>query len=285
MRRLLGILFVLVLVAAACGDDGGESTDEPDAESTDATEDADVESSDDDEEESDEPDGDEDTDPDGDDTETGDRADGSDEAAADLPTGGEDTDFCQAIDELDDEEFDPFGDPESVETYYREVLSRANEIRGSAPDEIADDVDVLLESTEDLVGELEAVDWDFFALDPDVAGLIDPEVQAATDRVDSFCGIDEPSFDDIDPSDGTDVPFDAEDLPVDPEDLGLDPGDFDLSDSGDFAVDLWKTFGHDDETAQCLADAVGEDTNAFAEDLTTQICGLSVFEIFSPPAG
>ena len=278
MRRLLILLFSVSLLAAACGDDDSDSSADDDAAADDTSTD--------DDSSADDTDGDDsadDTDAgDADDDSSGeDDAPGPDDDGDDAPTGeGVGSDFCSAYNASTDEDFNPFTlSPAELESWYRDNLDMIDGVRRSAPGEIRDDADTLFASFVEVVDALDALDWNFAAIDPTDPAFDNPEAEAASTRIDAFC------------DDGTDDP--AGDLPI--EIPGLDPDDLDdlqdqfqNADPEEIGLQFYELLGHDEETARCLLDELGADfdfDDAGADILSQEFCGLTFFEILGTGVG
>jgi hypothetical protein len=178
------------------------------------------------------------------------------------PDGGDSSTYCEVArqfaetsDELD-ESIDPFDfSADSFRETFDMVVESLGEIRRVTPDEIRADVDAVADAFGRLRAELEAVDYNFFAVDIEAFERLGDDLEAATDRIETYnervCG--------IAPSD-------------DMGDLG-DLGDFDLGDLEDFDLDSLGEFGdivrqeltagfmadgYTRAEAECLAEAVFE---------------------------
>ena len=154
-RRAIVMVAALALAGGACGGDDDDATDDA-AVTTDGSN------------------GDADS------------GDGDDDSG-----GGEWCDVARDLETntlLDDVDID---DPDAIENAFEEMIDLAEEAADSAPDEIKDDLEFLVEESRDLVDALREVDFDFEAIDPSI--LADPESIAAGERVDEYsvrvCGI------------------------------------------------------------------------------------------------
>jgi hypothetical protein len=150
---------------------------------------------------------------------------------------------------LEDTEFDTPGfdnlditDPDSVETAFQEVQVLMEDAADSAPDEIEDDVQILVDQARELFDALEDADFNFDELD--ASALETPEADAAAERIDEYCGFD----DDLDDTLDT---LDVEDL-GDIEDLG----DLDEGDARDQMVSVFTLMGMTEEQANCVIDNI-----------------------------
>ncbi len=112
---------------------------------------------------------------------------GSDEEAGTGPTfdGDPDSPFCQASrDGADRPVLDPFApglDPEEVELRFAALAQRFRGFAAVAPDALADDLDLLVASFDELEGLLEQADYDFTQLveaELDVSVFDDPALGA-----------------------------------------------------------------------------------------------------------
>jgi hypothetical protein len=150
-----------------------------------------------------------------------------------------------------------------------------------APDEIRADVEAVVDGFGQLRAELEAVDYDFFAVDFEAFERFADDLQEASDRVEDYnervCGI--PRSDDFDDDFDVDDDFDF----GDDFDLG-DLGDFDLGDLGEFGgiirQELTSGFiadGYTPAEAECLAEAIFElDFTLQPDEMTDPftLCGV-----------
>jgi hypothetical protein len=168
-------------------------------------------------------------------------------------SGGDD--WC---DQLEDTEFDTpqfdnldINDPDSVENAFQEVRDLMEEAADSAPDEIEDDVRILVDQAKEFFEALEDADFNFGELDD--SALETPEADAAAERIDEFCGFDDDTGDTVDLGDIDDT-LDTLDL----GDLGdiEDLGDIDEGNVRDQMVQTFKLFGMTDEQATCVVDNI-----------------------------
>jgi|GEM_PF-6199327 hypothetical protein len=180
--RLLAVLLAGTLVLGACGDDDAEDAADPDeaTTSTTAPEDGEDDAATDDDATDDGSDGADD--------------EGSGDFDASILAGIDD--FCD-LDDVDDEAIDQLFESEDPaerrEGYdvFRAFFVRALQI---APSELKGDLQSMADGMEPFLDLLEEHDYDFMAMyaasesDPELAArleaLEDPELQAASDRVD-----------------------------------------------------------------------------------------------------
>jgi hypothetical protein len=205
-------------------------------------------------------------------------------ALAGAACGGDDDDsgagdWCDLARDLesntrfDDIEFD---DPDSVEDAYREVADILDDAVDSAPDEIKVDVQTVLTRTEELIDALEAVDFDFAALDESVLG--DLETADASDRIEEYgervCGI--ASADD---SEGT-IGGGSDDGTI---------GDIDESAIRNRLVTMFEALGITEDQADCLVDNMDSEDLAASGDQVDPSMFLHLYETcgidFDPQPG
>jgi hypothetical protein len=115
-----------------------------------------------------------------------------------VATGG--GEFCEDlaayINEVDMSDIDPT-DPAAYEKAIKQSAEDSKDLLSKAPDELDDAVEVLVQLQEDLIAELEKVDYDFMKLSPDALGAMDdPKLEEAnqelTAYVEDTCGIELP---------------------------------------------------------------------------------------------
>jgi hypothetical protein len=253
MRKIIVTMAVVVLFAAACGDDSSSLTGEP--------EDADAGSVDDGSADDDSAD------------------DGSEDMA-----DGSGSDFCNfdaGIDEGMDSIDPSFSNPEEIEATFEQLMDDIDQAVDMAPDELRADVELLADGVSGLVEVLAEYDFNFLAIpesatdDPRMAALEDPAYEAASARIDAYCGFDdEPDAGET----GSDDPGSEGD--VDP-DLGL-PSD----EMRDLAIQsLQAVYGWDAALAECVVDELGLEDPANQDpslytDPTAEVCGQSLAELF-----
>jgi hypothetical protein len=174
--------------------------------------------------------------------------------------GGEWCDLARELDSndvLDDVDIE---DPDAIESAFEEMIDLTQQAADSAPDEIKDDVELVVETARDLVDELRDVDFDFTALDQSV--LDNPEATAAGERIDAYgervCGIDGGSTDDTDVDTGDDT-LDTETDATDAsgDDSGLD------GTTRDQVIAQLTGVGLTEDQANCIVDNV-DDLEEFA---------------------
>lgn len=246
MRKLILAMAAVLLFAGACGDDDSTSL-------------SDLADS-------------------GDDGGSG----GDTDSGDDVSFGeGSDSDFCQFNDDINGgmEDVDVFGDPDSIESAFEDVADTIDRAVAVAPGEIRDDVEYLAESVDGFIEFLAEYDYDLLSVpedaqdDPRLAVGDDPAYDAALERVNAFCGVeeDEPSTDGFG-DDDSDVP---DQIP-----------DIDDGDMRDLVIQsLQTTFGWDDDLASCVVDELNLtdpesiDPSIFG-DPNGEVCGHSFAELF-----
>ncbi len=246
-RRLFAVLAVVVVFAAACGDDGSSAdpSDQRASEEADpATDDAE---SGDDADESDDGDGDSDA-----------TVDSEPEPAEPEPvesSGGEADTYCRLALENSQasDRFDPTAGPEATERFVRESQASLAEAILVAPPELKADLVTIGEGIDALAEILEANDWDFFAsLDAIELLTSSPDQDAAEDRIDAWeeLNCDHPA----DSSDESAASGSIEDAFASPEALESLLG----SDAGrDLLIDgLVESVGLTRDQAGCLLDTL-----------------------------
>lgn len=201
-RALTACTLAAALALVGCGGDDG---DDDDATST-TTEATTTEA---------EPPTDDGGDDDGGDGSTTEVPDGDDTTTTEAPTttagggggGADGAEFCAAYELLEESDDLDRPDPQTPQDYidgFNEVLPLAQDALDVAPDEIRDDFAALVDAIEQVIDDLEGV-----ATVEEAERLIsglddDPELEAASDRVDDYA---ESTCDDGD-DDGTDGPAD-----------------------------------------------------------------------------
>ena len=165
--------------------------------------------------------------------------------------GGEWCDVARDV-EAQFDEFDDidFTDPESIEDAFQQMIDGVEDAADSAPDEIEDDLRLTVDGFEELFEALQDVDFEFLELDQSV--LENPELEAASDRIEAYnereCGI-------VSESDVTDE-TDVTDGTVDSE---SDSGDADNSGEGTVRDEMVRQFtalGMTEDQANCLVDNI-----------------------------
>ena len=247
---------VLLLFAAACGDDSVSLADAIDAgnSASDLSGDSGLGGGDDD---------------------GGDDDAGGDDAGGYFGAGSN-TNFCQFNEEinngLDDVDFFA-GEPDDVSAAFRQIRDNMARAVGLAPSEIRDEVALLSEGIKGLVELLEDYDYDMFAVpedDPRLAAVNDERYDEAVDRINDFCG-----FDDEDLDDGNEPPVatatDDQDLPDD--------------EMRAIVIQVLQTaFGWDADLASCVVDELGLDDPSSIDpsvfgDPSGEVCGQSILEL------
>jgi hypothetical protein len=212
-------------------------------------------------------------------------------------------DFCDSNERIEarldgmDAEFETAfasGDFSGLGAYFGEALELMRGAAGSAPGEIRADIDTLVTGFEAFVAVLDDYDYNFFQIpedEPRLAALDNPEYEAASDRVDAYCGVDTDADVDSDGGSGADLDESPEPDPdpVDPADAP-DPGDeveFGDDQIADLVAEaLAQNFNIDVDLARCIVEEAGLSTpgaidpSAF-EDLSAPICGTTWGAILS----
>jgi len=189
------------------------------------------------------------------------------------------------------------GDFSALGAYFEEALDLMRGAAGSAPAEIRADIDTLVVGFETFIAVLDDYDYNFLLIpedEPRLSVLNDPDYEAASDRVDAFCGIDT----DLDDNSGADVddtpqpddsdlpePVDAPE-PADAPDPGdeIEFGDDQIADL--VAEALAQNFDIDVDLARCIVEEAGLNSPAAIdasvfEDLNAPICGTTWGAILS----
>ena len=164
-----------------------------------------------------------------------------------------------AFDDLD------ITDPESVENAFKEVVDLIDEAADSAPDEIEDDVKIVSDQFKEFFDQLEDADFDFTEIDQ--TALDNPEADAATERIDEFCGLD---------------PDAGETVTTDDAAATDDTGDAVLSGEGTVKDELIRQFtamGMSEDQANCMVENLDMD-EVVANGATIRRCS----SICSKPA-
>ena len=207
-------------------------------------------------------------------------ADSGDNDDAGNDDAGND-EWCDLVEsaEFDTPQLDDLdiNDPESVENAFQEVVDLMEEAADRAPDEIEDDVELLVDQAKTFFEALKDADFNF--LDVDQAALENTEADAASDRIDEFCG------------------FDSDDATSDTGDGATDDtGDTggDLSGEGTVRDELLRQFtamGMSEDQANCLVDNLdmdevvangANDPSMFLDLFET--CDINLAEL-QPPGG
>jgi hypothetical protein len=209
LHLLLALLAALALLLGSCSDGGSDSSN---ATATSDGGDAD--------------DGSDDDDSDDDD------ADDADDDDSDEGGGGSVEEFCEFLRESEDSEIDINEDPEAA----AEAMETMREL---APEEIREDIEVLL----DVMEQLAELDED----DPDAMGAVfglffQPDVMAAAENLEDF-GVDECGLEPTE-NDFTDPDFGGETVTTDGFDFDFDEGDDDTDDP--FSIDAMQAYLDDE---------------------------------------
>lgn len=164
--------------------------------------------------------------------------------------------FDEAGDEIS-EVLDTFTfDPDQIRVAFGQALQALGELAAVAPEEIRGDIMVFGEGFEQLLTELEAVGFNFFALDLEALEELSEGLDESAERIEEFnervCGIPRVEFDDD---------FgDLEDALGELGDLFGDLGDVDMGEFGSFFTEMlvqeFLSEGYSQSEAECLAVAV-----------------------------
>jgi hypothetical protein len=207
---------------------------------------------------------------------TSDAADVGDDSGGDGDSNN--SEWCQLArgvesesDLLDDVDFT---DPEAIEDAFQQVIDSLEDAADSAPEEIEADVELTLDGFNELFDALQAVDFDFLEIDQSFAE--NPEVEAASDRIEAYnereCGIER----DSDVTDDTDT-----DTSTGDGDAGSDEGTL-----RDQLLAQFTAMGMTEDQANCLvdnidfaevADSGSPDTSALLDLFET--CDIDVAEL------
>lgn len=204
-------------------------------------------------------------------------ADGaSEDALGPIPTGDAGSPWCGAARDVQ-ESFDAldlidFNDPAELESTYREALARIDAAREFVPPELADAVDTAATGLDDLVVELDRVDWSFIDVDLSVIDTAAQEVAGnAIDRYNFYvCEIDND---------------------YDPNDAGTSDDGLDLDTSQTIRegiVESLLPLGFSEEEANCIADRFDFTGDDLDEAALTQLfvdCGISLDRLAALGAG
>jgi hypothetical protein len=238
------IVAALALAGGACGgDDDGDATDVTDVTDAAAASDASDTSSVDENSAADDAD-------DADDVDTADDSGGGEwcEMARDLESNS-------PLDDVDST------DPDAIESAFEEMIDLTEQAADSAPDEIKDDVELVVAETKKLFDELRAVDFDFTALDESL--LDNPEATAAGEAIAEYeqrvCGIETDSFDDTDVTVADDSGDDTGTTGGGDDDSGLDDGT-----TREQVITQLTEVGLTDDQATCIVDNI-DDLEEFAQ--------------------
>lgn len=171
--------------------------------------------------------------------------------------------FDEAGDEFD-AAFDTFPpDADLIRATFDRARAALAEIAGVAPDEIRRDIIVFGEGFAELFAELEAVDFNFFALDFEALEDLSDRFDESADRIEEYnervCGIPRTIFDDDIDLDDFDL-GDLEDAFGELGDLFGDLEDFDMGEFGSFFTDMlvqeFLSEGYTQAEAECIAEAI-----------------------------
>lgn len=203
--------------------------------------------------------------------ETTGESDGGDTGDDGAFSGDADSAWCRAArdvqdasDALDADDFD-FTDPATVEQAFGDMLTAIEGAIGSAPPEIAADVDTSYEGFLRLDEALATVDYDFLSADLSLLDELDDEMEAAGARIEQYnedvCGI---------PSDST-----LDDTSADED---FDPSAGSIREQ---TIDELMTQGFTEAEAGCIFDEIdftdpdlGSDMNAIVA--VFDACGIDV---------
>lgn len=209
-------------------------------------------------------------------------------------------DFCDSNEQIEarldgmDAEFESAiasGDFSGLDAYFGEALELMREAAGNAPAEIRADIDTLVTVFEAFVAVLDDYDYNFFQIpedEPRLAAFDNPEYEAASDRVDAYCGVDTATGAESDGGSGADLDETPEPDP-DPVDAPAPGDEIEFGDdqiSELVAEALAQSFNIDVDLARCIVEEAGLSTpgaidpSAF-EDLSAPICGTTWGAILS----
>lgn len=268
MKRLLGLLSPVALaLAVGCG--GGSSLDDIVSGATDPTVATTADpGADDGAADDDEPLGR------GDDSSDTDTTTSTTPTTVASPPSGDAEAYCRLVrsfedsaDELD-AALDSFTfDPDEIREAFAESQRALAELGRAAPPELRDDIALAGDAFGRLFAELEAVDFNFFALDFLALEELFEGLDEAGERIDEYhervCGIPRGDLDDLDDAFGDlgelgDLD-DLEELFGEMGDLFGDLEDFDFGDFGgmftEILVDEYVSQGYTEAEARCLAEA------------------------------
>ncbi len=221
---------------------------------------------------------------------------GGDGSASSSGFGSSD-DFCDSNAEIEarldgiDVQFEEAfssGDFSGLGTYFEQALELMQGAANGAPSEIRGDLDTVVDGFETFVDLLSDYDYNFFEIpedDPRLAVLEGPEFDAASDRLDAYCGIDSDSDSSTDSNPDADLGETPDPVPagVTDDDSGLTDDDTGVSDdelTDIVAQALADSFGIELDLARCIVEEAGLsspsaiDASAF-ENLSAPICGTT----------
>lgn len=113
--------------------------------------------------------------------------------AEEVEASASDSEFCRLISEDQEvsEQLD-YSDPDQLEQGFTESVERLEEAARMAPDEIQDDMELILERFRDFRAALEDAEWDLFSVsdtDTRITAMEQPDVIEALNRVSDECGL------------------------------------------------------------------------------------------------
>jgi hypothetical protein len=111
--------------------------------------------------------------------------------------GGASGDFCGFLgDYVEEADFSPVGlSPEAFEELFKDNLDAMQHARGLAPSQIEGDVAMFVDAFGGFIEFMEEFDFNFLAItedaldDPRLLALEEPTLEAAGERIETFCGI------------------------------------------------------------------------------------------------
>lgn len=171
--------------------------------------------------------------------------------------------FDEAGDEIN-EVLDSFTfDGDAIREAFDQARQALGELARVAPDEIRGDIMVFGEGFAELFSALEAVDFNFFALDFEALEDLSDRFDESADRIEEYnervCGIPRTIFDDDIDLDDFDL-GDLEDAFGELGDLFGDLEDFDMGEFGSFFTDMlvqeFLSEGYTQAEAECIAEAI-----------------------------
>jgi len=126
------------------------------------------------------------------------------------PGAGASGDFCGFLnDYVDETDFSPVGlNPEAMEELFKDSLAAMQQALGLAPSQVEGDVALFVDAYRGFVEFMDDFDFNFMAIsedaldDPRLTALEDPELVAAGERIEDFCGIEGELIATPPPSDG-----------------------------------------------------------------------------------
>lgn len=183
-------------------------------------------------------------------------------------------------------------DPAELEAQFTTVASSISALADAAPDDLADELGLIVDAYDEMKSGLESVDWDFvaFLADPELVQLGErlesSEIEAAADAIDEYteaeCGFVLDTSDDTAAPDDTTAP--AESVVDDASGTTDDSIVVDETSIEAATGAFIQIFGLDESKARCLA----EKTVGLSEEETSDVsvvmgffveCDISMAEI------